>query len=72
MESCRTTATACGWGPGLRHTFATVALESGTHPKVVSTWLGHASTAQTMETYSHVMPAHAAAESERVGAALFG
>lgn len=57
---------------GLRHTFATVALESGTHPKVVSDWLGHASTAQTMETYSHVMPAHSVSESARVRAALFG
>jgi integrase len=57
---------------GLRHSFATVALERGVHPKVVSDWLGHATTAQTMETYSHVMPAHAASESERVGAALFG
>lgn len=42
------------------------------HLKVVSDWLGHASTAQTAETYSHVMPAHSASESARVGAALFG
>jgi integrase len=57
---------------GLRHTFATVALVSGTHPKVVSEWLGHSSTQMTMEIYSHVMPAHAQAESARVAAAIFG
>ena len=56
---------------GLRHTYATVALEAGTHPKVVSDALGHASTGQTMETYSHVMPSFAASVSEHLGEMLF-
>lgn len=38
----------------LRHTSATLALENGIHPKVVSTRLGHRSIQITMDLYSHV------------------
>lgn len=38
----------------LRHTFATIALEQGTHPKIVSEILGHASITTTLDIYSHV------------------
>ena len=41
----------------LRHTHATLALEAGVHPKVVSERLGHASIAITLDTYSHAIPA---------------
>jgi integrase len=40
----------------LRHTFATLLLSRGTHPKVVQEMLGHADISQTMDTYSHVLP----------------
>jgi integrase len=40
----------------LRHTFATVLLVGGTHPKEVQGMLGHANISQTMDTYSHVLP----------------
>jgi integrase len=40
----------------LRHAFATSLLVAGVHPKVVSEALGHASTAFTMDVYSHVLP----------------
>jgi integrase len=40
-----------------RHTFATLALQAGIHPKVVSEILGHATIAITLDTYSHVIPA---------------
>ena len=40
----------------LRHTFATVLLLGGIHPKVVQEMLGHANISQTMDTYSHVLP----------------
>ncbi len=40
----------------LRHTFATLLLSRGTHPKVVQEMLGHANISQTMDTYSHVLP----------------
>lgn len=42
-------------GPhSLRHT-ATLALEAGIHPKVVSERLGHSTIAITLDTYSHVV-----------------
>ncbi|THJ37371.1 tyrosine-type recombinase/integrase, partial [Candidatus Frankia alpina] len=40
----------------VRHSYATAALKSGVHPKVVSERLGHASVAFTLSAYSHVMP----------------
>jgi integrase len=40
----------------LRHTFATLMLQNGEHPKVVQEMLGHATIAITMDTYSHVLP----------------
>ena len=43
-------------GPhSLRHTWATLALEAGVHPKVVSERLGHSTIAITLDTYSHVV-----------------
>jgi integrase len=41
---------------GLRHAFATMALQAGINPKVVSEALGHSSVTITLETYSHVLP----------------
>jgi integrase len=38
----------------LRHTWATLALKAGIHPKVVQERLGHASINVTLDTYSHV------------------
>ncbi|HMT61270.1 MAG TPA: site-specific integrase, partial [Microthrixaceae bacterium] len=40
----------------LRHTHATLALEAGVHPKVVSERLGHATVGITLDLYSHVTP----------------
>lgn len=40
----------------LRHTFATLFLSNGTHPKIVQEMLGHANISMTMDTYSHVLP----------------
>lgn len=40
----------------LRHTAATLLLQTGAHPKVVQEQLGHASIKLTMDTYSHVLP----------------
>lgn len=39
---------------GLRHTWATLVLKSGIHPKVVQDRLGHATIGITLGTYSHV------------------
>jgi integrase len=41
----------------LRHTHATLALQAGIHPKVVSDRLGHANISITLDTYSHAIPA---------------
>jgi integrase len=38
----------------LRHTCATILLESGVHPKLVQDLLGHSTVALTLNTYSHV------------------
>lgn len=41
----------------LRHTHATLALQAGIHPKVVSERLGHANISITLDVYSHAIPA---------------
>lgn len=38
----------------LRHSAATLMLEAGIHPKIVSEKLGHASVSTTVDIYSHV------------------
>lgn len=40
----------------LRHTCATLMLQSGIHPKVVAERLGHSRISTTLDIYSHVMP----------------
>lgn len=40
----------------IRHTFASLMLEAGVHPKAVSDMLGHSSIDITMNIYSHIMP----------------
>ncbi len=40
----------------LRHYHATALLKSGTHPKIVSERLGHATVGITLDTYSHALP----------------
>ena len=39
----------------LRHTFASLMLLAGIHPKIVSEMLGHSSVAFTLDVYSHVV-----------------
>ena len=40
----------------LRHTCATLLLSRNVHPRLVQELLGHANTAITLNTYSHVIP----------------
>ena len=40
----------------LRHTFATLWLESGEPPKILQEILGHSRNSVTLDTYSHVVP----------------
>jgi integrase len=41
---------------GLRHSHASLLMEAGVNPKVVSERLGHASVSITLDLYSHVVP----------------
>ena len=54
----------------LRHTYATLALSCGIHPKVVSERLGHATIAITLDTYSHAVPALSEEAACRVAALI--
>lgn len=54
----------------LRHTHATLALELGVHPKIVSERLGHSTVALTLDIYSHATPHMQAEAAERLGQLL--
>jgi integrase len=54
----------------LRHTFATLALEAGIHPRVVADMLGHASVQLTLDRYSHVAQAVRDDAADRIGRML--
>jgi len=56
----------------LRHTYATLALKAGVHPKVVSDRLGHATVGVTLDLYSHVTPAIGRDAADVVAARIFG
>ena len=55
----------------LRHTYATLALKAGIHPKVVSERLGHATVGITLDLYSHVTPAIARDAANVVAQSIF-
>ena len=56
----------------LRHTCATLALEAGVHPKIVSERLGHASTRLTLDTYSHVTPTMQDVATQQIASIVYG
>lgn len=56
----------------LRHTYATIALGAGEHPKVVSERLGHSSVVMTLDVYSHVIPALGEEAAVRVASVILG
>ena len=56
----------------LRHTHATIRLQQGINPKVVSERLGHASVSFTMDVYQHVLPGMQAQAAATFGTAIFG
>ncbi len=55
----------------LRHTHATLALQAGIHPKVVSERLGHANASITMDIYSHVTPSMQEEVAELISGLVF-
>lgn len=56
----------------LRHTCATLLLQAGENPKVVSERLGHASITLTLDVYSHVLPDMQKAAAEKLERMLYG
>jgi integrase len=56
----------------VRHSYATLALNAGVHPKVVSERLGHASIGITLDTYSHVLPSLQEEAADVVAEVIFG
>jgi integrase len=57
---------------GLRHTWATLALQNGVHPRVVQERLGHSTIAITLGIYSHVSPTLHAQAAQAVADMMFG
>ena len=53
-------------GHTFRHTFATRCLEAGIQPKVVQSYLGHATLKMTMDLYTHVTNEKATEDIERI------
>jgi len=56
----------------VRHTHASLLLEAGVNPKVVSERLGHSSVAFTLDTYAHVMPGMEPKSAELFDRLVFG
>ena len=56
----------------LRHTHATLALQAGIHPKIVSERLGHSTVAFTLDVYSHALPTLQRDAAERLGDLILG
>jgi integrase len=56
----------------LRHTWATLALSAGEHPKVVQERLGHANVSITLDVYSHVTEGLHGDAAARVAVIIFG
>lgn len=75
-ELFRKHAKAAGLPPirmhDLRHTHATLLLQAGVHPKIVSERLGHHSVAFTLDTYAHVLPGMQAEAAEDLADRIFG
>ena len=57
---------------GLRHTWATLALRGGVHPKVVQERLGHSTIGVTLNRYSHVSVGMQREAAETVAGLIFG
>jgi integrase len=55
----------------LRHTTATLLLQAGVNPKVVSERLGHSTIVLTLDVYSHVLPSMQEAATEQLESLIF-
>jgi integrase len=56
----------------LRHTYASLLIAQGAHPKYIQVQLGHASIQTTLDRYGHLMPDANAAEAQKLDRLVFG
>jgi integrase len=56
----------------VRHTYATLSLDAGVDPKIVSDRIGHANMAYTLQIYTHRSTGRDRAAAERVAGVIFG
>ncbi len=56
----------------LRHTFASLLIDQGEHPKYIQTQLGHSSIQVTMDIYGHLMETANQEAATRLGKAVLG
>jgi integrase len=56
----------------VRHTYASIALIAGTHPKVVADRLRHSTIGTTLDTYSHVVQSLEEQAAARVASVILG
>jgi integrase len=56
----------------LRHSWATLAMQAGVHPKVVQERLGHANIAITLDVYSHTVESMQREAAETIAQSIFG
>jgi integrase len=56
----------------VRHTYASIALTAGTHPKVVADRLGHSTIGTTLDTYSPVVQSLEEQAAARVASVILG
>lgn len=56
----------------LRHSYATISLKAGVHPKVFSERLGHSTVSFTLDRYSHAVPGMQEDAAENVAGLIFG
>jgi len=55
----------------LRHTYASLLIAQGSHPKLIQEQLGHASITITLDRYGHLMDQSVGDAGEALEAALF-
>jgi integrase len=56
----------------LRHTYASLLIAQGAHPKYIQAQLGHASIQTTLDRYGHLMPDAHAGEARKLDRLVFG
>ncbi len=56
----------------LRHTYASLLIAQGAHPKYIQAQLGHASIQTTLDRYGHLMPEMHEAEARKLDRLVFG